>query len=271
MHCKYVAAIALAASAGAAHAQQDWGFISTAGDPDPVTVFDLANPGASQSTLGFVDGNFNRGMDFVTQNSFYYYVSTDTLNQPGDRGLWFFDNGVNTQLATVDFSDAGDGDATFDPSSNTFYVTVNDQDDIAGDSLYAWTNLNGTPTFTEIGETGLGGFIGIAVNPADGLLYGYDTDTDALYTIDTTDGSLSLIGESGLPLGFIGGMDFSADGSTLLLSQGSALYTVDIATGALTDAGDIGLNSSALSFRVPTPGTAALLGLGGLAAVRRRR
>lgn len=271
MHSKYVVAIALAASAGAAHAQQNWGFISTTGDPDPVTVFDLANPGGSQSTLGFVDGNFNRGMDFVTENSFYYFVSTDTLNQPGDRGLWFFDNGVNTQLATIPFNDSGDGDATFDPATGTFYVTVDDQDATTGDSLYAWTNLGGTPTFTEIGETGLSQFFAIAVNPADGQLYGYDSGTEALYTINTSDGSTTFIGSSGLSLGSIGGMDFSEDGSTLLLSQGSSLFTVDISDGAFTPAGNIGLNSSALSFRVPTPGTVALLGLGGLAAVRRRR
>ncbi|MEM7671063.1 MAG: hypothetical protein AAF317_18395, partial [Pseudomonadota bacterium] len=191
---------ALVAVSGTVHAQADWGIISTAGSPDPVSAFDLANPAGPNPVLGFVDGNFNRGMDFISRNSFYYYVSTDTLNDPGDRGLWFFDNGVNTQLATTSFSDAGDGDATYDPATDTFYVTTNDQDGTDGDSLYAFSNLGGVPTFTEIGETGLGGFIGIAVNPADGLLYGYDTDTDALYTIDTTDGSTSLIGASGLPL-----------------------------------------------------------------------
>lgn len=271
MHRKYAVAIALLAAAGAAHAQQNWGFISTAGDPDPVTVFDLENPGTSQSTLGFVDGNFNRGMDFVTENSFYYFVSTDSLNDPGDRGLWFWDEGVNTQLATIGFSDSGDGDATYDPSSGTFYVAVDDQDGVDGDSLYAWTDLNGTPTFTEIGETGLSQFIGIALNPVNGLLYGYDSSTEALYTIDTEDGSTSLIGASGLNLGAIGGMDFSADGSILLLSNGSNLFTVDLMSGSLTAAGNIGLNSSALSYRVPSPGTVALLGLGGLAAARRRR
>lgn len=265
-----IATTAIVAMAGVASAQQNWGFISTAGDPDPVTVFDLADPGGSQSTLGFVDGNFNRGMDFVTENSFYYFVSTDALNDPDDRGLWFFDNGVNTQLGTIDFSDGGDGDATFDPSNNTFYVTVDDQDSTSGDSLYAWTDLNGTPTFTEIGEIGLSLLIGIAVNPVDGLLYGYDSGTEALYRIDATDGTPTLIGESGLSLDAIGGMDFAPDG-TLLLSQGDDLFTVNIADGSLTSAGNIGLNSSALSYRIPTPGTIAVLGLAGLAATRRRR
>jgi hypothetical protein len=264
-------AVALVASAGAATAQQSWGVISTAGDPDPVTVFDLANPGGSQSTLGFVDGNFNRGMDFVSENSFYYFVSTDTLNDPGDRGLWFFDNGVNTQLGTIDFNDAGDGDATYNTSNNTFYVSVDDQDGVAGDSLYAWTNLGGTPTFIEIGETGLTQIIGLAWNPVDGLLYGYDSGTEGLYTIDADTGATTLIGGSGLSLGAIGGMDFALDG-TLLLSSGDDLFLVDSSNGAFTAAGVLtGLNTSALSYRVPTPGAVALLGLAGLATARRRR
>lgn len=270
MHCKYAAAIALVANTGAAHAQQDWGFISTAGDPDPIGVFDLANPSGPNAVLGFVDGNFNRGMDFITRDSFYYYVSTDVLNDSGDRGLWLWDNGVNTQLATVDFSDAGDGDATFDPSNSTFYVAVDDQDTTGGDSLYAWTNLNGTPTFTEIGETGLSQLIGIAVNPMNGLLYGYDSDTEALYTIDAATGAPTLVGSSGLSISAIGGMDFAPDG-TLLLAEAGDLFLIDPSDGSFTAAGSVGLNTSALSFRVPTPGTAALFGLGGLAAVRRRR
>ena len=271
MNRNLFAAAAFVAASGLVHAQADWGFISTAGSPDPVGAFNLANPSGPNAVLGFVDGNFNRGMDFIRRDSFYYYVSTDELNDPGDRGLWLWDKNVNTQLATVDYSDSGDGAASFDPATNTFFVAVDDDDDTDGDSLYAWTDLNGTPTFTEIGETGLSSFIGIAVNPADGLLYGYDSSSEGLYTIDTTDGSTTLIGLSGESLGAIGGMDFNDDGSVLLLSSGDDLFTVDITDGSLTAAGNIGLNSSALSFRVPTPGTAALLGLGGLAATRRRR
>ncbi len=263
--------VAIAATAGAASAQQSWGVISTSGDPDPVTVFDLTNPGGSQSALGFVDGNFNRGMDFVTENSFYYFVSTDALNDPGDRGLWFFDNGVNTQLGTINFNDSGDGDATYNTTNNTFYVTVDDQDGTDGDSLYAWTNLGGVATFTEIGETGLSQFIGLAFNPVDGMLYGYDSGTEGLYTINAATGAATLVGNSGMSLAAIGGMDFALDG-TLLLSSGDDLFLVDTSNGALTAAGILtGLNTSALSYRVPTPGAVALLGLAGIATARRRR
>ncbi|MFG0326030.1 MAG: PEP-CTERM sorting domain-containing protein [Phycisphaerales bacterium JB037] len=236
-----------------------------------MTVFDLANPGASNQTLGFVDGNFNRGMDFDSPTSFYYYVSTDSLNDPGDRGLWYFNGDVNTQLATTGFNDSGDGDASLSADGSTFFVSTDDGDATAGDSIYAFTNLGGTPVFNELFETGLSQIIGLAVHPVSGVMYAYDSSTEGLYTIDPFDGIVTLVGLSGLNLGAIGGMDFNADGSVLLLAQSNDLYTVDIFEGTLTAAGDVGVNVSALSYRVPAPGTLALLGLAGLGVSRRRR
>jgi len=269
----FAACVALSATAGAASAQNDWGFISTTGDPDPITVFDLENPGASNTSFGNVATNFNRGMDFDTVDSFYYYVSTDALNDPGQRGLWYFDEGINTQLATIPFSDSGDGDATLSANGSTFFVTTDDGDATTGDSLYAFSNLGGVPTFTEIGETGLSQIIGLAVNPVTGIMYGYDSSTEALYTIDPEDGTPTLVGTSGMSLAAIGGMDFSADGSTLLLSSGRNLFTVNTSDGSLTAAGDALLNISALSYRapIPAPATATLLALGGIVGFRRRR
>ena len=270
---RIAACVALTAIAGSASAQLDWGFISTTGDPDPITVFDLENPGVSNTAFGNVATNFNRGMDFDSADSFYYYVSTDALNDPGERGLWYYSEGMNTQLATIPFSDSGDGDATLSANGSTFFVTTDDGDATAGDSLYAFTNLGGSPAFTEIGETGLTQIIGLAVNPVTGIMYGYDSGTEALYTIDPEDGTPTLVGTSGMSLAAIGGMDFSADGSTLLLSSGRNLFTVNPATGALTAAGDAILNISALSYRapVPAPASATLLAIGGLVGIRRRR
>lgn len=272
MRCSItLAAAVVCAMAVNADAQPDWGFISTAGDPDPITVFDLANPGASNMTLGFVDGNFNRGMDFNSYNSFYYFVSTNSLNDPGDRGLWYWDNGVNTQLATIGFDDSGDGDATLSNDGSIFYVSVSDGDATSGDSLYAFSNLGGSVTFTEIGETGLDQIMGLAMDPISGLLYGYDSSTEALYTISTADASTALVGFSGQSIAAIGGMDFSADGSTLLLADdGDLLFSVNASDGTMVSMGDPILNVSALSYRVPAPTTLAPLALAALAARRRR-
>lgn len=265
-----VLAAACAIGASAQAQGLNWGVISTSGDPDPIHAFDIGNA-ASPTLLGNVATNFNRGMDFDSYNSFYYYVSTDSLNQPGDRGLWRWNNGVNTQLFNTGFSDSGDGDATLSRNGNTFYVTTNDGDATAGDSLYAFNNINGAVSFTEIGETGLSDLIGIAVDPISGLLYGYDGSTEGLYIISTTDASTTLVGLSGESVGAIGGMDFSADGSTLLLADGSdVLFSINTGDGSMTMVDNQALNISALSYRVPGPGTMAPLALMALAGRRRR-
>ena len=232
------------------NAQNNWAVIATPGSPDTVSTFDLANPGGTLNELGNVATNFNRGMDYFAADSFYYYVSTDTLNEPGDRGLWSWVNGVNTQIASVEFSDATNGDATWDEATSRFYVVVDDQDDTVGDSLYVWENIDSSPTFTEIGETGVSAFIGLAIDPSDGTLYGYDSLDDILYTIDTTTGAVTEVGESGVAVSTVGGMDFNADGSTLVCTASTVVYTVDKSTGAFTEVGNTGLNTTTVAFIV---------------------
>ncbi len=232
------------------NAQNNWTFIATPGSPDAITTFDLANPGGTLNQIGNVATNFNRGMDYFATDSFYYYVSTDALNNEGDRGLWSWVDGVNTQIASVEFQDGAGSDATWDEATSRFYVVVDDQDDIDGDSLYVWENIDSNPTFTEIGETGVISFIGIAIDPTDGTLYGYDSLDEILYTIDTTTGATTMIGGSGLSLASVGGMDFNADGSTLVLTAGNEVYTVDRKTGGLFLVGNVGQNTTAVAFNL---------------------
>ena len=261
------------AGAGASTARGqnlDWGIISTGGDPDPVHVFDLANPGASNVQLGLLQSNNNRGMDFFSRDGFYYFVSTDALNQPGERGLWRWDNGAMTQLFSHSFNDGGDGDATLSNDGRRFYVSVDDQDGIVGDSIYVFDNLSGSVTFTEVGETGLGSLFGIAIDPLTGVLYGVNGGDDSLYRIDTTTAAPTLVGPVGQTLGLIGGMDFSADGQTLLLSDAGELFRIDKTTGLGVAAGDTTRNDSALSYRIPEPASLPLVALAGVIALRRR-
>jgi hypothetical protein len=270
IHAAGIAAV-LAASATTVLADLDWGIISTSGDPDPVHVFDLANPGASNVLLGMTQTNNNRGMDFYSRDAFYFFVSTDALNQPGERGLWRWDNNVTTQLFNTPFSDSGDGDATLSNDNSRFFVTVDDGDTTAGDSLYIYDNLNGAVTFTEIGETGLTTLFGIAIDPISGVMYGVNGTDDSLYTINTTTGAPTLVGAVGNTLGAIGGMDFSADGSTLLLSDAGELFKIDKTTGLGTIVGDTTRNDSALSYRVPEPSAIGIVAIASLANLRRRR
>ena len=232
------------------NAQDNWTFIATPGSPDTITTFDLANPGGTQTAIGNVATNFNRGMDYFATDSIYYYVSTDTLNDKGDTGLWSWVNGVNTQISNVNFQDASGSDATWDAATSRFYVVVDDQDATDGDSLYVWENIDSSPTFTEIGETGVSAFIGLAIDPTDGTLYGYDSLDEILYTIDKTTGAVTMVGASGISVASVGGMDFNADGSTLVLTAGSDVYTVDKTTGAITLVGNVGQNTTAVAFNM---------------------
>ena len=59
-----------------------------------------------------------------------------------------------------------------------------------------------------------------------------------------------MVGPSGFSVASVGGMDFNADGSTLVLTAGTDIYTVDKTTGALTLIGDVGLNTTAVAFNM---------------------
>ena len=227
--------------------QTNWTVIAVEGDPDPVLTIDLFSPMGSELQFGNVETNFTRGMDYFAPDSFYYYASTDVLNFPGERGLWSWVNGVNTQIATVDIDDTSGGDATWDFATSRFYVLLNDGDDVDGDSLYVWENIERSPTFTEIGETGILAFNALAIHPTSGILYAYDSTSEALYTVSKEDGSVQFIGASGFSLSNVGGMDFTADGETLALVAGTSVYTVNTATGVLTLQGAVSINCSAIA------------------------
>jgi len=91
-------------------------------------------------------------------------------------------------------------------------------------------------------------------------------------TIDPTTGAATSVGSTGLrnPTGLAfdptSGTLFGVDNTT------GELVTIDPTTGAATVVGATGFrNIQGLAFAVPTPGAAAVLGLGGLFAARRRR
>lgn len=92
------------------------------------------------------------------------------------------------------------------------------------ESLYLLSLDTVGATFDLIGNTGV--FLeGLAVSP-DGDLYGLDSGAN-LYSIDKTNGSASLIGNTGLGSGE--GLDFN--GNTLLMSDFSAvpnIYSLDL-------------------------------------------
>lgn len=109
-------------------------------------------------------------------------------------------------------------------------------------------------------------------------LFGIDTGLDTLVLQNPpNNGTLSTIGPIGVDVSDIGGFDISGSSGVAYLTVRdsqlgkSTFWTINLATGSGTMIGEIGGGSIITAMSVaPSPG-AALLGIGSLAMIRRRR
>ena len=225
-----VAALPLGAGQIASGGTGEWAFIQEG----LVYSFDLAAPGepAQIFASGLCCGN--RGLDFCDPFHFYRYKSNGA-----ERGLYFYDaihNAGTLVYSTVSLpSTSNDGDVAY--HNGRVYVTHYKNEQPFGWYLYAFANLDGDVTMTEIGSVGGGQLIGLAVHPQTGVLYGYNSGNDSLFTISTTDATATLVGRSEVNLSNIGGMDFNTDGSQLVILSFDTLYLADTSDGSLTMVG----------------------------------
>lgn len=109
-------------------------------------------------------------------------------------------------------------------------------------------------------------------------LYVLDTNLDILATQNVTTGVLTTVGAVGTDLNDMAGFDISgATGIAYAAVRDVArarttFWTINLGTGAGGFIGEVGGGSILTAIAViPTPGAAAVLGLGGLALARRRR
>ncbi len=108
----------------------------------------------------------------------------------------------------------------------------------------------GANTATLIGNTGFSQVAGISFQPGTGTLFGIDTASDQLITINTTTGAGTAIGSLGVDL-FEVGLAFDSAGNLFASDDnGSAnLYSIDPLTGAASVIGSTGTTGVAgLSF-----------------------
>ncbi|MFG0307378.1 MAG: hypothetical protein ACF8Q5_14325 [Phycisphaerales bacterium JB040] len=132
---------------------------------------------------------------------------------------------------------------------------------------------------TTVGATGVFNVGGAAYDQGSDTLYWSSGIDDALYTIDYTTAAATLVGSLGIDVAQQG-MDFYEFNGVLYHAVDNEttgrfeLGTTDTTTGAYTflkTIVDANLQGSTSLAVIPTPASAAVLGLGGLLATRRRR
>ncbi len=133
-----------------------------------------------------------------------------------------FGLGRPSGLPTGPRFDAGD----VSPDGSTMYITSNNQD------LYALdlTSVPTLPAVTTVNVTGATGFVfDWAVSPVDGRLYGGDSTSGQLASIDPTTGVRTDVALAGLPSGSgYGGAWFDAAGTLFLYQNNGVIYEIDL-------------------------------------------
>lgn len=122
---------------------------------------------------------------------------------------------------------AGDfGDLTYDSNHGVMYW-----DSGRGDNSIYTLNL-GTGAATLVGATGLTDLFGLAYDTANNTLYG-STSGGAFYSIDTTSGTPTLVGNNS---NYTGGLAYNATNDTMYeyVAGSGTLYSIDLGTGAAT-------------------------------------
>ena len=185
--------------------------------------------------------------------------------------------GTGTVVGTTGLISSVEGGLTCSPSG-TLYGSY--QINGATKSLYTVNRATGQTTI--LGPTTGSDDVSALAFGADGTLYAIDSTVNdggvaKLYTLNPSNGG--ILTTTPLSLDFDGGTLGAAidpDTGTFYVASGGTdtLYTLNVATGNLTAVGSLGPLTDVVGLAfvsVPEPGATALLAVGGLGMLRRRR
>lgn len=243
----------------------------------------VGNPTTSGGITGIDFDNSRR----LWGSQLFGFNSTSTLIQinPNDGSLINTVGDIHTDAGDPAGTRIAIGDLAYNPITDQLYGITSDAGPpggFPGDGIYTIDTGTGLATF--VGPTIWDTNAGIAFDTA-GTLYalGFDPNvnpgvggTNMLFTLDSVTGAeltrvtvdINDFIFSGLAIDPETGVIYATESRT------GNIYTVDENTGEMTFTGKPdGAFVSDLAFRIPEPGTLAVLGIGllGLAATRRRR
>ena len=214
-------------------------------------------------------------IDFNSAGTMLYAVDVAAPFKIGTLDTTTGAYSINATITGVNANENVTG-LSVDPTNEMFYMSASAGQGL--NSLYTLDPTTGVATFV----APLGGstdfFIDIAIGP-DGQMYAHDIGVDSLFSVDKNTGAATLIGATGHLANFAQGMDFDyEDGNlygTVYTGGGTGKFVrFDLTTGAgVVLADTTPWNSEmemAINSPIPEPASLMLIGLGGLALLRRR-
>lgn len=231
--------------------------IRQATDPDRLDKFNIANPAVS-TIIASTAGNFVRGVQMTGPDD-GYYVCTDNIGA-SPIGFFAMTNGVSAQVGSLPFASGSDGGLCFNAAKTSLYWLADPPSDGTTDPDDALFRIDFNGTVTPLGGLTVTGvsplaIIGIAIHPTTGVLYGLESTSDSLITINPLTGTGTKVGTGlGITVPLVGDMDFDSDGTLyIIINNTGDVRAVDVNTGVAGPlVGQFGVNCSAISL-IPAP------------------
>lgn len=215
---------------------QDYTFVNIDTDA-PATVTPVGSP---RSTIVYAG--------FFYDGDIYGYVSNAETQASISWSKFDATTGDETVIADYSARTEFFSDATYDYTTNMGYYILFDSEST---SEFGTVTLAGVVTPI---ASGINGLFTLAAD-SNGQLWGVGVDGN-LYQVNKTDGTLTLVGATGITPAYIQSMDFDRDDNTLYWamtnsSDAGELCTINTTTGAATSLGVVGGNAELTCLHVP--------------------